>query len=180
MNHVVPLSWPAPPRGDARVAYRHEALMRQHFAALLSLSVRSTFRVIATFLEGRRHSLPAVCLAGPVRAAHDLGCITLDLAAEGSLIDAPMRIDCERCLDGLEQLAGLLSDGESSPPWQLDHGLDTLIALLIQLDDAARAQSEAWAKRPLMERSANAVKAPILRRVGGRHQATAQSWERAR
>jgi hypothetical protein len=165
MNHLEPLSWPAPLRSDGLVAHEREALLQQHLATILALSVRSTFRVIATFLEGCRQSASPAVLAGSVHAARELGRITFELAGARSLVSAPLRMDCALCLDGLERLAESQSAGESLPHWELAHALDTLIALVVQLDGAASAPSNTWAGRSLSAHSRDSRKGRDILRV---------------
>lgn len=134
MNHLEPLCWPVPLLREGLAAHEREPLLQQHGAELISLSIRSTFRVIASFLEGCRQSAPPTFLAGSIHGARELGRVTFELAFDHALLECRLRSDWERCLEDLDRLPRSLSGGAALPRWELVHALDTLIGLLIQLD----------------------------------------------
>lgn len=133
---------------------RHQRMSRrQHDAALISLSVQSSLRLIATFLEACRQALPCGLMASHVRGTRELGCVTFDLAVEQGLIGGQLRSDWVRCLDDLAGLANSLSCGTNLTRWELVHALDTLVALSVQLDATARERAAGGRKRTLAPRS---------------------------
>lgn len=169
MNHLEPLFWSGPLQGNELLQHQHELMAYRHSRAKLSLSIRSSFRVIATFLEGCRQSMPPSYLAGSVHAARELGLITLELAIDGCLLDGSLREDCVRCLDGLKQLAHSLLEAQNMPQRELAHSLDNLIALLIQLEGVALAHPAISSAPPLNGLGSDSRKRrPSRRRHGPR------------
>lgn len=110
----------------------------------------------------------------PTWRTRELGLITLEWAIDGRLIDASLRKDCERSLDGLQRLADSLLEAEDMPQHELLHSSDALIAPLIQRDGAALAHLAQGSDHALNRlRCHSRERRPSLRRHG--HRAVAAS-----
>lgn len=127
---------------------------RQHDTGLISRSVRSVFREIATFLARLRRSESRAALAESAQGASTLARVAYELAIGGAFVEGPQRLNWERCLEALESLPDTLTDGRTLPHWELAHAMDTLIGLLVQLDHSTSVRSAARFDRTRMRPSA--------------------------
>jgi hypothetical protein len=105
-------------------------------ASMVSISIRSTFRMIANFIEAQENPKSTAGLVGPAYAACELGRMSFELAAKGFLIDHRLCLESALCTERIARLAAVPSVGDRQTREELRRAVDGLIVLLFRLEGA--------------------------------------------
>jgi hypothetical protein len=148
MHHLEPLSFEASLPGAFHFVQRPEELTLGKMPRLAGHACKGRDQVrsscvthaicglISAFRRGVEQSVAPTGLAAIANAALELARIEFALLGTEPWSDARFTSKCNRCIADLEVLVDALTAGQSMPTDELMHAMDTLIALLVQMDGA--------------------------------------------